>query len=144
MDSHRASGGSYVVRELNIDVDMAPVAPADQDYVYAVMHTVCSLESPMPKLTAVINPGRGVYNIVFQGFNKNVSGKNAHRVFFGPDRRHEMDVVDDYYMNADRGTFTVRVWQQGSKPQVRRIDPQKKKRRRETRGDEEEDGDGRY
>lgn len=121
------------VKELNINIDMTPVDSKDVDVINSILFAVCNLERPMPKLTAVANPGRGIYNVVFRGFNKNVSGKNAHEVFFGPDRHPDMDNVDDYYMNATRQTFTVRVKQRGNAPQIARTTAPSKKRTRDRR-----------
>lgn len=116
-----------MTRKLNIDYDMTPVHPKDRDTVEAIIWTVATLEKPMPKLSLVITPSAGVYNLVFTGLKKNLSMKNVHDVFFGDHRDHHLDAVDDLYGNFPRGTFTVRVLQQGGRAQPKTA---KKKRKR--------------
>lgn len=128
MASDGIKGGSIVTRKLNIDYDMTPVHPNDRDAVEAIIWTVATLEKPMPKLTLVITPSAGVYNLVFTGMKKNLSLKNANEVFFGDHRDHHLDAVDDVYGNFPRGTFTVRVLQQGGRAQPKSVIKKRKRR----------------
>ena len=128
MASDGSKGGSIVTRKLNIEYDMTPVHPKDRDAVEAIIWTVATIESPMPKLNLVITPSAGVYNLVFTGIKKNLSMKNLHEVFFGDHRDHHLDAVDDVYGNFARGTFTVRVLQQGGRAQPKSIVKKRKRR----------------
>lgn len=117
---------AIVTHRLNIDYDLTPVHPTDRDMVEAIIWTAATMEKPMPKLTLTITPSVGVYNLVFTGLKKNLSLKKAYETFFGGDRDHHLDAVDDVYGNFPRGTFTIRVLQQGGRIQT--VVPNKKRR----------------
>ena len=117
-----------MTRKLNIEYDITPVHPKDRDIVEAIIWVVATLEKPMPKLGLIITPSTGVYNLVFTGLKKNMSFKNANEVFFGDHRDHHLDAVDDVYGNFPRGTFTVRVLQQGGRAQVKTAVKKRKRR----------------